>query len=395
MDAALHDLIRRTKDNTLAGKYRNGDVSHVIFLPQQQFLTIRRDKLSEFWEGYCRLVYNGEGIYALAEVNERDMPVVTGMTFQFNKDNVGDNELFTDKFLIEMIYAWQQAIADKQYLSETRSELTCVSLESERSWQEGNSAYFQVRLQFPLCRTESSSISKIREKAISILRRRNALKELQVSPENDWDKIVDPHVHLEPLLLYKSVRAIGRPKMTLTAIYGEITEEHLEKNVVPVFRLEDAFDPRAHSYVNQGLISEEIFDANNDRDKADPLFWLPLILSVNYSNAIVLAKNEITLERFVSSDEGQIGFSETNSALAKAQFFLQFLSQERAVDPFSWRDVGRALYSSSEGSEEGLQVWIDFSEQSDTFTSEDCMALWRTFESESHITYKTIAWYAK
>ncbi len=395
MDAALHELIRRTKDNVLTGKYRNQDVSHVILLPQQQFLTIRRDKLTEFWEGYCELVYKGEGTYAIAEVNERDMPVVTMMTFQFNKENIGEDELFTDKFLAELIYAFQQGINEKLNLSESKTELICIPLESENTWQEGNSTFFQVRLQFPLCRTESATISKIREKAITVLRRRNALKELKVSPENDWDKIIDPHTHLEPLPLYKSVKANGRPKMTLTAVYDEITEEHLEKNVVPIFQLGNAFNARTHSHVAQGLISEEIFDDEENPDKADPLFWLPLILSTNYASTIVLPKAADVPDRFIPTDEGLGGFTDGASNLTRAQYFLQFLSQERAVDAFSWRDVGRALYSSSEGSEEGLDIWTNFTEQSDTFAPEDCEVAWRTFESEAHVTYKTLAWYAK
>ena len=392
MDTSLQDLIRRTKDNIPSGKYRNADVSHVVLIPQQQFLTIRRDLLSEFWEGYCDLVYKGKGTYSIAEINEKDMPVIASMTFQFNRDNLTDDDIFTDRFLAELIYAWQQAIIDKLHLSPSETELICLPLESEICWQEGNSTLFQVRLHFPLCKTESKSITKIREKAISILRRRNALKELKVSPENDWDKIVDPHAHLEPLLLYKSISANGRPMMTLTAVYGKIDEDHLQKELVPIYSLDSVFDPRAHTYIGQGLISEDIFESDNP-DKDDPFFWLPLILSVKYSGSIVLPKTDIKVERFISSDDAHVsGFTDT---MSRAQYFLQFLSQNRAVDDFSWRDVGRALYTSSEGTDEGLEVWIKFTEQSDHFTAEDCELAWRTFENDTQVTYKTLAWYAK
>jgi phage/plasmid-associated DNA primase len=57
--------------------------------------------------------------------------------------------------------------------------------------------------------------------------------------------------------------------------------------------------------------------------------------------------------------------------------------------------VGRALYTSSNGSPEGLDVWIGFTTQSDHYTREDCEAIWESFAADEHITYKTIAWYAK
>lgn len=398
MDASLHDLIRRTKDvNT--GKYRNNDVSHVLFIPQQQFITIKRDRLEEFWEDYCKLVYKGEGVYSIAEVNGRDMPVVSTMTLQFNKDNVGDladEELFSDKFLIEVIYAWQQAVKAKLQVSDSNTELTCVVLESDKCWQENNVIYFQIYLHFPLCKTDSNSISKIRDKAISILRKRNATKELRVAPENDWDKIIDAQVHLEPLLLYKSVRIAGRPKITLTGVYGEIYEEHLEKEVAPIYELGQAFDPASHAYFSQGLISEDIFEnQDNNPDKADPLFWLPLILSLNYSNSIVLPRDDEEKGKYKASENDTTGFEETATPFQRAQYFLQYLSQGRAVDPFLWRDVGRALYSSSEGTDDGLEAWINFTQQNDTFTREDCEINYRNFESEKQITYKTLAWFAK
>lgn len=395
MDAALHDLIKRTKDNTNFSRQRN-NASHIMLIPQLQYISIRRDKYNEFWEGYCSLVYKGESTYALAEINTPDMPVVAIMTFQFNTNDVGSDELFNDAFLMELIYAYQEGIKDKVNLSLGRSELTCVQLESERTYQEGNSTFYQVRLQFPHCLTETGTISKIREKAISVLRRRNAMKELKVSPENDWDRIIDSVAHLEPLPLYKSIKAIGRPKMTLTAVYGEIGEEHLGKDVAPLFKLEDIFDPRAHSYFSQGLIDEEILE-NNDGNlgKSDPLFWLPLILSTSYSNSIVLPKLEGSPSSFVGSNENIGEFGDDANKLTRCQYFLQYLSQERAVDIFSWRDVGRALYSSSEGNEEGLKIWIDFTEQSDHFSEEDCVITWQSFENEAYITYKTLAWYAK
>jgi len=291
MDQAFHDLIKKTKDGAV-GKLRYNNTSHVIFIPQQQFITIRRDKLGEFLEGYCSLVFKGEGMYSIAEMNERDMPVISLMTFQFNKVSIGDDEMFNDIFLAELIFAWQKGCTECLLLSETHEELTCIVLESDRSWQEGDSSFYQVKLQFPLCKTESSNIAKIREKAIYTLRRKNTMRLLQVTPEHDWDKIIDANAHTDPLLLYKSIKAPNRPKMTLSKIYSEITEDDLSKGIVNTYTLDQIFNPRSHTFVTQGLVAQDIFGSETNPDKDDPLFWLPLILSVNYSNSITLQKDE-------------------------------------------------------------------------------------------------------
>src|SRR3546814_6350000 len=65
---------------------------------------------------------------------------------------------------------------------------------------------------------------------------------------SDWSSDVCSS-DLEPLLLYKSVRSQTRPKLIFNTIYGEINVNDLEKDAVPIYTLEDFFDPRNHSHV--------------------------------------------------------------------------------------------------------------------------------------------------
>ena len=89
MEQGLYNLILKTKEPSIS-KHRNGDATHMIYYPQQQFITIKRANFEEFWRGYCDLVYKGDGNYSIAEINTRDMPVLALLTFKFNKDNIGD-----------------------------------------------------------------------------------------------------------------------------------------------------------------------------------------------------------------------------------------------------------------------------------------------------------------
>lgn len=393
MDLTFQELVK----NNLKTKISNKEATHILTFPYQQYLAIDRSKMGNFWESYCQIAYNdNKGKYnhqlALAEINQGDMPVISLITLKFNTENILMESSISGLFVAELVYAWQQAILDKLNISSEKIELTCIVLESEEWWYEKNFAFLQYRIQFPLCRTSVTTISSIREKAISILSRRKAMQHLPVTPEGDWKTIIDSIVHLEPLLLFRGTRGGSSKKLSFLNIYDVITEDNLEKEECPILPLEDCLLPQTHSDVLSGLIPQEIFRGGKP-EKKDAIYWLPLILSVNYSNTIAVAKTENVTDEESKRFTGQ--FNDQDDDLSKAMFFLQFLSQERAVDLFYWSDVGRALYTSSQGSEEGLEVWINFTEQSDTYSQENCEACWATFEPDKHITYKTLAWFAK
>ncbi len=74
---------------------------------------------------------------------------------------------------------------------------------------------------------------------------------------------------------------------------------------------------------------------------------------------------------------------------------LPFLSQKRRDKEHYWLDVGRAIYNTYRGDQEGLDIWIEFTKGSHKFTKDDCLLNYRDFGKENFLTVKTIAFYAK
>lgn len=56
-----------------------------------------------------------------------------------------------------------------------------------------------------------------------------------------------------------------------------------------------------------------------------------------------------------------------------------------ADDYQTWLSAGMALHSHSEGSEQGLQLWINFSRKSDKFDEQQCRYKWTTFDPEGSL----------
>lgn len=72
---------------------------------------------------------------------------------------------------------------------------------------------------------------------------------------------------------------------------------------------------------------------------------------------------------------------------------LDKISSARADNRNDWLAIGGALHNACGGSEEGLNLWIGFSEQSNKFVSGECERLWEGFIDK--FTIGTLFYYAK
>lgn len=67
---------------------------------------------------------------------------------------------------------------------------------------------------------------------------------------------------------------------------------------------------------------------------------------------------------------------------------MSMLSYERAEDYHSWLEVGIALFNISQGCDEGLELWIEFSRQAPNFAEGYCEEVWETLTYQG----KSINW---
>ena len=56
------------------------------------------------------------------------------------------------------------------------------------------------------------------------------------------------------------------------------------------------------------------------------------------------------------------------------------LKTERANNYFTWMDVGWDTFNIANGKDEGLQLWLDFSQKSNKFNRAECEDLWEDMQ---------------
>lgn len=399
MDVGLLEILRnsRCEDEKI--------YTHVSYYGPKAKWNIKSNELADFWKKYCDLVYDKNGNFCLGERPQDYMPVLSRLTLRFH-DNNGEDP-YGDDFVMSVVYCYQQAMMEILQISDDGFELICCVLEQDVQYVENNDLVYQIVLQFPYCRTDIPVQTKlIRPRVIQLLRMDNVVSRLSQQPINDWENILDPLVPQEPWPLYASKINSDYPPLVLNKIYKLIDIEHIESSKGPEIELQEIFFIQNHSYVQQGLIPITMFlehDEINNIENFDRDFWLPMFLSINYSNKVTLPKPTVKNDKnkqSITSTSKSIStltslMTKDESPMDIVDRLLPMLSRDRIETEHYWIDVGKALYNCDQGGENGLNMWIHFTEKSDNHSADDCRALYPKFNLNNPLTIKTIAWYAR
>ena len=434
MDPELRDLLRTTATDCVGDSH-----THVSLYGQHARWTIRPHNLTNFWTGYCDLVdrkTNGRdgvppdpsALLCLAERPQEVMPTIARLLFRFQTDpNDNQNwEPYDDEFLQALCSTYQTVLAEYfRITTDTQLELAVAVLESTTHWYEEKEEgqrfmNMEVRLQFPYARIDAGMQNRIvRPRVIQLLRNNNIMSKMQRQPIGDWEQIISSAITDAPVLMYGSSDEPGRPKLTLTHIWGPITSEMIESGIQPGdIDLCDAFVPINHSHVNQRAVDAAIFDSQPDLK-----YWIPMFLSLGYWPSVLMPREEVNdggrfttqLRMMNTQNEQQRIFGtggrpreevhESDSELCERM--LPMIDQKRFFREAFWIDIGRALYMSNEAGENGLRSWIRHTERALVGVTEipeymrtaetladTCGNLYKTFANSS-ITVRTLAWYAR
>jgi len=420
MDPELRDLLRTNSSD------QNGEShTHVTLYGPQARWSVKPQFHSSFWTGYCDLVHaknNGQNPdpfaeLCLAEKAQDMMPQIAKLTLKFHSDVEDDTwEPYDDYFLQCICHTYQEVLAEYfQLITDNQLELLVLVLDSVTHWYEKDESngqrymLMEIRLQFPYARIDAGIQTRfVRPRVIQLLRNANILAKLERHPIGDWEQIISVNAANEPLVMFGSTEASGRPKLKLSHIWSRITKDMLEdNNYIPEIELEDSFEPTNHQHVQQQTMDAGVFQQEPDLN-----YWLPLFLSVWYWPPVLLPKKG-DIDRFkVQEPQQQHVFgtkykdSLDQGEMELCERMIQMLKPDRFLREAFWLDIGKALYSSDDGGENGILSWIRhtlravgdintprFMMVADTL-EESCRNLYYTFEN-SNITVKTLAWYAR
>lgn len=391
-----------------------------LYGPEKDW-NIEEKSVSGFWKGYCEIVDNGfDRECSLAEVPNKIMPVILDFSFKFERkrEEIDNGEPYENELVYLLVGVCQKSIKKLCDLKSNDSkELICCYLESETMWSETiHNIEFdcvKIRLQFPFCRVDATfQETKLRNEIVKELESCNASDLFLSVPKGDWDDIIDKRTVTKPVVMYGSAESIELPRLELNNVWSEITEEDLyvvgdEINFGEIDEIEpsELFYVKDHGHVRRNLINPGIYVDNSD----DVDYWMPLFLSIVYCDGDVIkpkrevrpdkGKGRLSSTRKFNRNKRKLSPSSSGGDLEGnhldiAKELLPLLDGYRFTERSYWEEIGNALYSASEGSEKGLALFVSYTEDFCSERVDECEDFYRTC-TESRITVKTIAWYAR
>ena len=372
-----------------------GHHTHVSMVYPNGKFYIHRDILEEFWEAYCTEIESikndinedeNHNEYGIAEKVFTCVPILVDVDIKvsFSEDRDNIKHLYSLDQLQNVISIYQSVL--RKILKDPQPRhFICFVLEKP-AYRIVNENVDIIKsgfhLHFPYVFLQKQDHEMhLLPRIIQEVKTRNIFQNLGL----DINKIIDPGYLKAPWLLYGSHK--DGPNMKayeLTRIYNEDME---------LISLEQALE----EYKLYDIDENEIDLANRH------LFYLPRILSVNPMHreiceirtnlpikASVLTKPEQKNKELIIKNMSQL--------LERAKKFIDILSPERSSNYLDWIQVGWALCNISDQSDDGLALWIHFSQKWEKYSSPDeCIHIWTT-QMKPHqkgVTLGTLAHYAK
>ena len=415
MDSELKKLLNQT-----AVEADNDSFTHLTTYDTIKRWSIKPNNQTDFWKGYCSLVDEDKKL-CLAERILPATPIIVNLKLKFKADTEFKT-VYDEDFLAHICHIYQSVIIETIEIDgEAQVELVVSVFESNSYYYEVNSTDKQkyltmdIKLHFPFCRVDVGLQKRtIRPRAIKLLNETKALNKLKEIPIGDWNQIISDDFD-SPVMMFGSTITPEQPKLKLSHNWHWIAKEMIDqKSDIEELEMKEIFFPENHKNVQDGIIEDYIFEENDDIK-----FWLPMIFSLDcwsiISPAITDDGGRFNMIQetkpidFADSDKIKWSSSPTEeSTIELCEKMMSLLNEERYYEEPSWLDMGRALNNCTKSKQEGLLLWIKYTENILKSNNREVpkymtisgdmkstmKALYRTFAGKA-ITEKTMGNYAR
>tara|TARA_Y100000996_G_scaffold414633_1_gene406099 strand:- start:516 stop:3245 length:2730 start_codon:yes stop_codon:yes gene_type:complete len=362
--------------------------THVSMISPKGKFQLNRQNLEKYWDIYSELLINNKDVDIISGVAEKPqnyLPVLVDVDLKIEDKNESIDKLYKDTHIISTIEIYQSIL--RNIIEDCSDDnLICIVLEKPLYKVRKNDKIFiknGFHLQFPY-----TFLSKSDQEMQLIPRIRKKMKELKIFEdiiENcNIDNIIDKSYVKNPWLLYGSRKQVNLKSYKVTSVFdANCTQIGIE-------------DGLSHYKIYND--KEEIIEFERSIE-----FYLPRILSIiPYGREVCELKNDISFPVNIqhlsihqaNSNNYQSNFSvEENLKLAKQ--LLEIISDERADNRNDWITIGWCLYNVSNGSDNGLKLWLEFSKKCpDKFDEKVCHYEWSKM-IKKELDMGTLRWIAK
>ena len=376
-----HDSVLDILENTrVHGDYH----THVSMVQPLGKYQISRNNMENFWDKYCSDILEKEekAIYGIAEQVQIYLPILVDIDIKLPYSEDKDvTKLYTDHQIESIIRDYQETL--KNIIHDCKpSHLICFVLEKPAyKISSGDREYIKngFHLHFPY-----TFLSKNDHEGHLIPRVKKLIDKSQVFKNLGFEKsgdLLDAGYTRAPWLLYGSRKSETMDPYTLTRILDQDREE---------------ID------IEHALSDYKIYDAD---EMEIPMrgryhYFLPRVLSVvPWCRSVCEIKPNLPsmIKISVANEKMKRDYVVKNmtETMEKAKKFLTILSDRRTESYTDWMQIGWALYNITNGSEDGMMMWLDFSSRCpEKFDEAHCISTWEKMDRRN-MTIGTLAHFAK
>ena len=408
MENKVADLIRQATEDKTGSR-----IFYMSLWPRERKFEISCSGFNQFIINYCEMIFstiqhkNDAHEQKLINPNYQYDTNAFGCPFAEVADNnrvplmvtmlveVQDNEhikFYGQKFIYTCTSIIQQSIINLFEVNNDMHELKCFVLESD-IWSDNGKQYIQIRFHFPFTLVDIEYINNtFYPHIIKEFNSENILHLMMVTPIVSIDKIVQKQTEV---VISPGCKSNQRhAPMTLKYLLNYIDGEQIPRDNcdVPDFSfslIDSSISPYLNTFFSKRLIEGGVIESVDD-----PIFWLPLILSVHFTGAITRILQNNNPQRIPTPPQIQLDDFDANRYTPKMKLndLLAMISPYRLNQKNFWYDIGRCIHNIYHGDRIGISVWQDASY--DIILKDECADEYFKFKDE-FLDIRTIAWYAK
>lgn len=358
--------------------------THVSMVQPRGKFQFNRNIFNNFWQNYCSVMTTeNESMFGIAEKPQAYTPVLVDVDIKVVDSEELDygEHLYTEHNVLSIIKTYQNVLRD---IVEdcTEDKLTCILLEKPIYFITTKDVRYVkngFHLHFP-----KLFLSKVDQTVHLLPRVKKNIKEQKVFSNigvDDSSSVIDDSCCSVPWLLYGSRKSEESQPYTFSKVFdGNCNETNLEESFSD-YKLYDEDE-------------EEIDIKGNVR------YNLPRILSIlpfgretsDVKEGLEYLRNH-TIKPKISN---KIKHATVNveEQLKEVRELLPMLADFRADVYTEWMNIGWVLYNIGDGSQEALDLWLEFSSRSDKYDESKCIYEWERMVKKDK-TIGTLKHFAK
>lgn len=384
MNADLFNFLQDYKSDSLKFYSHSS-----MFQPTGKFM-FEGEKFEEFMDLYCSLFNKEKSRFCsgVAEKKRDDcLPILidADITFEYDGKTDLNRKVYTQNDVKAVISSYNKVL--KSIIKNLKEKDLCAFvLEKPNPIKVGTKvkgAGFHIHYPRLWIKIQDHAVHLI-PRVTERLKQDNVFANITQVAEKE--KIIDKGYLSKNWLLYGSRKDPEQFPYLLTTIYNS----RLEK-----IELKEALD--GYNIYN---IDGDIIEMDKNYD-----YFLPRILSIdpqyrsiyqlNRELECVAKKDIVRTSHFENAERSQEKIEED---LRLASEYLSIISPARADAYDSWMEIGFVLFNIGEGSNEALDLWIEFSAQTarENFSETECVYKWKhCMSNERKFTLGTLDFYAR